>query len=121
MTDFNLEARAREGCGRADWLCKGDMCPDCKRVKSAMRDALQAAEDVVRALSDDADDASYAAAYFSGVRRAADAIRALREPTQATSSGSVCETCELPIPRAANQDDGMCWCRCGGDGKGATR
>ncbi|KKM06761.1 hypothetical protein LCGC14_1740680, partial [marine sediment metagenome] len=28
MTDFNLEARAREGCGRADWLCKGDMCPD---------------------------------------------------------------------------------------------
>ncbi|KKM06765.1 hypothetical protein LCGC14_1740720 [marine sediment metagenome] len=96
MADFNLETRARElaeDIDRANEWGVGDIAEE---IKSVLCDTLQAAEDVVRAQEEPEDSTLWPNQLDRATRNAAfldaaDAIRALRESTQATSSGSVCE------------------------------
>lgn len=152
MTDFSLEARAREGCprcgGKGYKLILGGIdendvgftydkpkrvdCLECQRVESALRDTLQAAEDVARAVAEKhrSRGTDFEEGATSGAAWAADAIQRLRttqRESRDTGSRSVCSMCggsgkiiehhlngdtreRLTITRR---------CACGGDGKGA--
>ncbi len=81
--EFDLKVRAREGCKQAGWLCKGDLCPDCKRVVAAVRDTLKAAEETARGAMGGQEFSDLKSAAWGlmdlGAKEAADAIGRMGE------------------------------------------